>query len=115
MVSTSRVAAVGLGGSSGRVMVGTVGAGRLEWEEVHRFAYGPVRLGNRRGSSTLHWDILGIYILVQAHTLGVDLPDLEAMRVLVAATHSVRRYEPSGRSTAWDDAEARLAAVATQG
>jgi rhamnulokinase len=61
MVSTCRVAAVDLGASSGRVMVGTVGADRLELEEVHRFANGPVRVGNRRGSSTLHWDIIGIY------------------------------------------------------
>lgn len=30
-------------------------------------------------------------VLVQARTLGVDLPDLEAMRALVAATHAVRR------------------------
>lgn len=32
-------------------------------------------------------------VLVQARALGVDLPDLAAMRALVAATHPVRRYE----------------------
>jgi rhamnulokinase len=35
-------------------------------------------------------------VLVQARTLGADLPDLAAMRGLVAATHELTRYEPSG-------------------
>ncbi len=35
-------------------------------------------------------------VLVQARTLGADLPDLAAMRRLVAATHELTRYEPSG-------------------
>lgn len=39
-----RVAAVDLGASSGRVMAGTVGPGRLELDEVHRFPNGPVRV-----------------------------------------------------------------------
>jgi rhamnulokinase len=47
-------------------------------------------------------------VLVQARTLGAQLPDLEAMRALVAQTHQVRRYEPQGRSADWDDAEARV-------
>jgi len=51
-----RVAAVDLGATSGRVMVGTVGEGRLELEEVHRFGNGPVRAGG-----TLYWDVLGLY------------------------------------------------------
>jgi rhamnulokinase len=51
-----RVAAVDLGASSGRVMVGTVGPGCLELEEVHRFPNGPVTAGG-----TLYWDILFIY------------------------------------------------------
>ncbi|GHF33480.1 rhamnulokinase [Amycolatopsis bartoniae] len=55
-----RVAAVDLGASSGRVMAGTVGPGRLELDEVHRFPNGPVRVA-RAGGSTLYWDILGIY------------------------------------------------------
>jgi rhamnulokinase len=50
------VAAVDLGASSGRVLLGRVGDGRLHTEEVHRFPNGPVRL---RG--TLHWDVLGLY------------------------------------------------------
>ncbi|WP_091504026.1 rhamnulokinase [Amycolatopsis sacchari] len=56
-----RLAAVDLGASSGRVMAGTVGPGRLELDEVHRFPNGgPVRVARGAGS-TLHWDILGIY------------------------------------------------------
>ncbi|MFD5752681.1 rhamnulokinase family protein [Streptomyces sp. NPDC127033] len=52
-------AAVDLGASSGRVMVGHVsgrGAGALRLEEVHRFPNRPVRT-----SGTLHWDILSLY------------------------------------------------------
>lgn len=60
MTSTVRVAAVDLGATSGRVMAGEVGPGRLTLEEVHRFPNGPVRVAHGRGS-TLHWDILGIY------------------------------------------------------
>ena len=47
-------------------------------------------------------------VLVQARTLGARLPDLEAMRALVAATHQVRRYEPAGRRASWDAAETRV-------
>jgi rhamnulokinase len=51
-----RFAAVDLGASSGRVMVGRVGDGRVALEEVHRFANEPVR-----AAGTLHWDILSLY------------------------------------------------------
>ena len=47
-------------------------------------------------------------VLVQARTLGAQLPDLEAMRALVASTHQVRRYEPQGSSGLWASAEARV-------
>ncbi|MEV6376287.1 rhamnulokinase [Micromonospora musae] len=50
-----RVAAVDLGASSGRVMVGRVGPDVLDLTEVHRFANEPVRL-----AGTLHWDILAL-------------------------------------------------------
>lgn len=49
-------AAVDLGASSGRVMVGRVGGGKVALDEVHRFANEPVRAGG-----TLHWDILSLY------------------------------------------------------
>ena len=49
-------AAVDLGASSGRVIVGRVGPGRLEMAEVHRFPNEPVRL-----PTGMHWDILRLY------------------------------------------------------
>ncbi len=51
-----RVAAVDLGASSGRVMLGEVGDGVLNLTEIHRFWNGPVQLRD-----TLHWDILHLY------------------------------------------------------
>ncbi|WP_410670363.1 rhamnulokinase [Amycolatopsis sp. cmx-4-68] len=50
------MAAVDLGASSGRVMAGTVGPGRLSVEEVRRFPNGGVRAG-----PALYWDILGLF------------------------------------------------------
>lgn len=46
-------------------------------------------------------------VLVQARALGVELPDVVAMRSLVRRTHEVRRYEPrpDGR---WDAARRRV-------
>lgn len=48
--------AVDLGASSGRVILGRVGRGRLEMTEVHRFRNGAVTLPDG-----LYWDILGLY------------------------------------------------------
>ena len=47
-------------------------------------------------------------VLVQARTLGADLPDLAAMRSLVRGTHDLVRYEPGGDEGRWAAAEARL-------
>lgn len=49
-------AAVDLGASSGRVMLGRVGPDLLELTEAHRFANRPLRLRD-----TLHWDVLSLY------------------------------------------------------
>jgi rhamnulokinase len=49
-------AAVDLGASSGRVMLGRVGPDHLELTEVHRFRNGGVRLPDG-----LYWDVLGLY------------------------------------------------------
>ena len=49
-------------------------------------------------------------VLVQARTLGVDLPDLAAMRDLVRRTHPPRRFEPRD-DLDWVAAEARLPAA----
>ncbi|UMG94493.1 FGGY-family carbohydrate kinase [Nocardioides sp. TF02-7] len=46
-------------------------------------------------------------VLVQARTLGADLPDLAAMRDLVRRSHDVRRHEPR-TDLDWAAAEARL-------
>ena len=47
--------------------------------------------------------------LVQARTLGADLPDLAAMRALIRRTHEVRRFDPRPGLN-WDGAESRLTA-----
>jgi rhamnulokinase len=49
-------AAVDLGASSGRVMVGRVGPSELQLTEAHRFGNEPVRAGG-----TLYWDILRLH------------------------------------------------------
>ncbi|MEU9736723.1 rhamnulokinase family protein [Streptomyces sp. NPDC048002] len=68
-------AAVDLGASSGRVMVGRVGPDRLELTEAHRFANRPVRV-----PEGLRWDVLGLYAGVldglraagQVDSVGID-------------------------------------------
>ncbi|MFI2433369.1 rhamnulokinase family protein [Streptomyces sp. NPDC018693] len=68
-------AAVDLGASSGRVMVGRVSPDSLELVEAHRFVNRPVRL-----PEGLRWDILGLYAGVldglraagQVDSVGID-------------------------------------------
>ncbi len=55
-MSSGAVAAVDLGASSGRVVVGYVGANQLRLDEVHRFPNDPVALADG-----LHWDSLRLY------------------------------------------------------
>jgi rhamnulokinase len=72
---TRTVAAVDLGASSGRVMVGRVGGDTLTLEEAHRFPNRPVSVGG-----TLHWDVLALYQGVldglraagQVDSVGID-------------------------------------------
>ncbi|KQR08410.1 rhamnulokinase family protein [Cellulomonas sp. Leaf334] len=52
----SAFAAVDLGASSGRVIVGNVDDGRVALHEVNRFPNGPVQV-----AGALHWDVLGLY------------------------------------------------------
>ncbi|WP_443073126.1 rhamnulokinase [Streptomyces sp. S465] len=68
-------AAVDLGASSGRVMVGEVARDRLTLHEVHRFPNQPTRV-----LGTLHWNVLSLYQGVldglgaaAAHTRGSGL------------------------------------------
>jgi rhamnulokinase len=49
-------AAVDLGASSGRVVAGRLHGSRIELQEVHRFANGPVRLPDG-----LRWNLLGLF------------------------------------------------------
>ncbi|MEU6283070.1 rhamnulokinase family protein [Streptomyces sp. NPDC047028] len=68
-------AAVDLGASSGRVMVGRVGYGALELSEAHRFPNRPVQV-----AEGLRWDVLGLYAGVldglraagQVDSVGID-------------------------------------------
>ena len=46
-------------------------------------------------------------MLVQARTLGADLPDLPSMRALVRRSHPVRRFVPT-LHLPWEPAAARL-------
>jgi rhamnulokinase len=56
VTSTAHVAAVDLGASSGRVMLGEVGPGVLRMDQVARFANEPVRLPDG-----LHWNVVELY------------------------------------------------------
>jgi len=68
-------AAVDLGASSGRVMVGRVGPDSVELAEAHRFANRPVRV-----PEGLRWDVLSLYAGVldglraagQVDSVGID-------------------------------------------
>jgi len=56
-------AAVDLGASSGRVVLGSAAPGELHLEEVARFRNGAVEVpaGAGGGESRLHWDVLGLW------------------------------------------------------
>jgi rhamnulokinase len=56
MTSSGAVAAVDLGATSGRVIIGRVGPDTLSVEAVHRFPNQPVRTADG-----LHWNILELY------------------------------------------------------
>jgi len=60
-VTAGSLAAIDLGASSGRVMIGRVGPRTLELREVHRFPNDPVALPDG-----LHWDLLRIQFEVVA-------------------------------------------------
>ncbi|MFE7169307.1 rhamnulokinase family protein [Streptomyces sp. NPDC057616] len=68
-------AAVDLGASSGRVMVGRVGPGSLELAEAHRFVNRPVRVpeGLRWDVLALHGGVLeGLRAAGQVDSVGID-------------------------------------------
>jgi rhamnulokinase len=78
-VSVGAVAAIDLGASSGRVVIGRVGSGELSLEEVHRFPNQPVDLPDG-----LHWDALNLY------------------REVLTGLERAARLEPELRSVAVD-------------
>jgi rhamnulokinase len=76
MTRLLRLAAVDLGATSGRVMVGTVGPGVLSLEEVRRFPNRPVT----ETDGSLHWDIerlhrevlTGLAAAGEVDAIGID-------------------------------------------
>ena len=58
---TKHYLAVDLGAESGRLILGTLAAGKLSLEEIHRFPNGPVRKGR-----ALHWNIPKLFAEVKA-------------------------------------------------
>jgi len=77
-VTSVVVAAVDVGASSGRTMIGRVGPGQLDLTETNRYANGPVRI-----LETLHWDILAIYrgILDGLHLAGRAVGRLDSVGI----------------------------------
>jgi rhamnulokinase len=113
---STRLAAVDLGASSGRVMAGRVGPDLLELTEVTRFPNLPVRAGG-----TLHWDVLRLYagILdglrdagrtgdvdgIGVDTWAVDFGLLDADGVLLGNPVHYRDARTAGVSPPADPAE----------
>ncbi|RXZ67691.1 rhamnulokinase [Agromyces albus] len=80
-MSAGTVAAVDLGATSGRVILGRVdgrGAGALEIRQVARFSNDPVQL-----ASGLHWDLTGLYRNVTAGLTQAlrEAPDVASIGV----------------------------------
>ena len=78
MTSAGWVAAVDLGATSGRVMLGHVGPDQLSVEAVHRFSNDPVRI-----TDGLHWNILELYrnLLIGLRKAIVEQPDLAGVGI----------------------------------
>jgi rhamnulokinase len=77
-MSSGWVAAVDLGATSGRVMLGHLGPDQLSVEAVHRFSNDPVRIADG-----LHWNILELYrnILVGLRKALAAQPDLAGVGI----------------------------------
>jgi rhamnulokinase len=72
------VAAVDLGATSGRVMLGHIGPDQLSVEAVHRFPNDPVRIPDG-----LHWNILELYrnVLIGLRKAVAAQPDLAGIGI----------------------------------
>ncbi|GGW09771.1 carbohydrate kinase [Streptomyces narbonensis] len=104
-------AAVDLGATSGRVMLGRVGPGVLDLTEAHRFPNTPVRLPDG-----LRWDVLGLHrgvleglrvaaraggvASVGVDTWGVDYGLLDADGALLGAPYHYRDPRTEGAAEA---------------
>jgi sugar (pentulose or hexulose) kinase len=108
-------AAVDLGASSGRVMVGRVGPGSLSLTAVNRFANEPVRTGG-----TLYWDILALYrgVLEGLRQAGpVDAIGIDSWAVdygLLDATGALLGNPVHYRDNRTDGTAAQVAAVISE-
>ena len=71
-------AAVDIGASSGRVIHGRIGPGRIELTEIRRFRNGPVLLPDG-----LYWDALGLYTDVLAGLQGAVQADPELLGLAI--------------------------------
>ncbi|WP_167203046.1 rhamnulokinase [Actinomyces respiraculi] len=82
MTAPLHVAAVDLGASSGRVMVGTLDAGRITLTETRRFANGVIPLPTMQGER-LYWDVLHLWNEVREGLLAAvrDVGPLSAIGV----------------------------------
>ncbi|MCP2032828.1 rhamnulokinase [Okibacterium sp. HSC-33S16] len=75
---TGTVAAVDLGATSGRVMLGHVGPNELRLELVSRFPNGPVEV-----NGSLHWNLTGLYqsVLAGLTEAATRAPDLASIGI----------------------------------
>ena len=109
-------AAVDLGASSGRVMLGRVGPEHLALTEVHRFRNGGVRLPDG-----LYWDVLGLYTDVltglraaarEEHLAGLAVDswavDYGLLDVRGALQGNPRHYRDPRTDAVIDDVHAKL-------
>ena len=82
LTPTAVVAAVDLGATSGRVMLGHVGRNELRLRPVARFPNGPTRV-NENGTAALHWNIVELYrnVLAGLATAVAEEPGLVSIGV----------------------------------
>jgi rhamnulokinase len=65
MSNSANFLAFDLGAESGRAILGRLADGRLSLTEPHRFANGPVRVPDKAGRVSLHWDVLHLWNEIQ--------------------------------------------------
>ncbi len=82
MTAPVHVAAVDLGASSGRVMVGTLDVGRITLTETRRFTNGAISLPTSQGER-LYWDVLHLWNEIREGLLAAvrDVGPLSAVGV----------------------------------